>query len=54
MGSLAARLVRSGPAEPERVRQMLAAAPHRGSLVEVREHGSAVLGNCRQPDRDDG
>jgi asparagine synthase (glutamine-hydrolysing) len=54
MGSLAARLVRSGPAEPERVRRMLEAAPHRGSALEVREHGSAVLGISRQPDRDDG
>src|SRR5438270_10610193 len=53
MGSLAARLVRTGPAESERVRQMLQASPHRGSHHEVRQHGSAVLGVSRRDDRDD-
>jgi asparagine synthase (glutamine-hydrolysing) len=53
MASLAARLVWTGSAEPERVRRMLEAAPHRGSIVQVREHGAAVLGVSRQTDRDD-
>jgi asparagine synthase (glutamine-hydrolysing) len=53
MGSLAARLSWVGSAEPERVHRMLEASPHRGSLVQVREHGAAVLGVSRQPDRDD-
>jgi len=44
MGSLAARLSRAGPAEPERVRQMLDAAPHRGDRQQVRERGGADFG----------
>jgi asparagine synthase (glutamine-hydrolysing) len=53
MASLAARLVRTGPAEPERVRRMLQAAPHRGTQLETREVGSVVLGVSRHEDRDD-
>jgi asparagine synthase (glutamine-hydrolysing) len=44
MGSLAARLLRSGPAQPDAVPRMLAASPHRGSTTLVREHGRAALG----------
>jgi asparagine synthase (glutamine-hydrolysing) len=53
MASLAARLVRTGPAEPERVRRMLEASPHRGSQLDVREIGSVVLGVSRHDDRED-
>ncbi|HEY0388978.1 MAG TPA: asparagine synthase-related protein [Gaiellales bacterium] len=53
MGSLAARLVRTGPAEPERVRGMLEAAPHRGSRHDLASHGAVTLGVSCRDDRDD-
>src|SRR3954470_8069396 len=54
MGSLAARLSRTGPAEPDRVRQMLAAAPHRGGRQQVREHGAVALGVSQDEEVADG
>jgi asparagine synthase (glutamine-hydrolysing) len=48
MGSLAVVFSRSRP-EPERVRAMLAAAPHRGGETEVVETGNAVLGVSNDP-----
>ena len=54
MGSLAARLSRAGPAEPDRVRQMLDAAPHRGGRQQVREHGAVALGVSQDDEAADG
>jgi asparagine synthase (glutamine-hydrolysing) len=54
MGSLAARLSRAGPAEPDRVRLMLDAAPHRGGAQQVREHGAVALGVSQEDDVADG
>ena len=54
MGSLAARLSRAGPAEPDRVRQMLDAAPHRGGRQQVREHGAVALGVSQDDEVADG
>src|SRR6476660_7421048 len=54
MGSLAARLSRAGPAEPDRVRQMLDAAPHRGDQNQVRVHGAVALGGSQKDEVADG
>ena len=54
MGSLAARLSRAGPAEPDRVRLMLDAAPHRGGAQQVREHGAVALGVSQDDEVADG
>jgi|tagenome__1003787_1003787.scaffolds.fasta_scaffold20954337_3 asparagine synthase (glutamine-hydrolysing) len=53
MGALAARLVRTGPAEPQPVRRMLEAAPHRGTVHSVHSSGSAALGVAAHEDRTD-
>lgn len=53
MSSLSASLARSGAAEPERVRRMLEAAPHRGSRLEVRTIGACALGVSRHAVDDD-
>src|ERR1051326_1460445 len=53
MGALAARLVRTGPAEPQRVRQMLEAAPHRGTVRSVHCSGAAAVGVAARDDRTD-
>src|SRR4029078_705140 len=54
MGSLAARLSRAGPAEPDRVRLMLDAAPHRGGIQQVREPGAVALGVSQEDEAADG
>ena len=54
MGSLAARLSMAGPAEPDRVRLMLDAAPHRGGAQQVREHGAVALGVSQDDEVADG
>jgi asparagine synthase (glutamine-hydrolysing) len=53
MSSLSASLARSGVAEPERVRRMLEAAPHRGERLEVHAVGSCTLGVSRHAVDDD-
>src|SRR6266849_8009358 len=52
MSSLSASLARSGAAEPDRVRRMLEAAPHRGTRLEVRTVGACALGVSRREDDD--
>jgi len=44
MSSISASLARSGIAEPERVRHMLEAAPHRGGRFDLRTIGCCTLG----------
>ncbi len=53
MSSLSASLARSGAAEPERVRRMLEAAPHRGNTLEVATIGACALGVNRHAVDDD-
>jgi len=48
MSAIAAVLNRGEPAEVKSVRAMLAAAPHRGTDIEVLSHGRCVLGICNQ------
>src|SRR2546427_3851963 len=45
-----AMLGRSAPPDPALARQMLAAAPHRGSCVTLRVLGNCVLGVANRPD----
>src|SRR5438132_587754 len=52
MSSLSASLARSGAAEPDRVRRMLEAAPHRGTQLDVRPLGACTLGVSRREDDD--
>ena len=47
MSAIAAILNREGSAEARSIRAMLAAAPHRGSDIEVLSQGRCVLGICR-------
>ncbi len=55
MSSLSASLARSGVAEPDRVRRMLEAAPHRGSNLDVRSIGACAIGvSWREDDADAG
>ena len=51
MGSLAVVRLRSAPPEPEKVREMLAAAPHRGTTFDVLVSGDVALGVATTPDR---
>src|SRR2546423_7285923 len=44
MGSLSVLLSRDGPPPVDRIRRMLEAAPHRGSLTHVAVCGQAALG----------
>lgn len=46
MGAIAVHLSRSAPPEPETVRRMLGAAPHRGDALETARLGGTVLGIC--------
>src|SRR5262249_40313778 len=52
MSSLSASLARSGAAEPDRVRLMLEAAPHRGGNLELRSLGACAVGISRRDDDD--
>jgi asparagine synthase (glutamine-hydrolysing) len=52
MSSLSANLARSGVAEPDRVRRMLEAAPHRGTQLDTRTIGACALGVSRRDDDD--
>ncbi len=52
MSSLSASLARSGAAEPDRVRLMLEAAPHRGGTLEMRSLGACTVGISRRDDDD--
>jgi asparagine synthase (glutamine-hydrolysing) len=50
VGSLAVVLPRSSPLDPEVAKRMLAAAPHRGSEVDVRVCGRATLAVSNDPE----
>ena len=50
MGSIVALLSRSGPPDPATIERMLAAAPHRGGMFEVRTCSNAILGTSNPPD----
>jgi asparagine synthase (glutamine-hydrolysing) len=54
MGSLAARLSRGDPVEPDVISRMLESAPHRGSGHLQCQHGDVMLGVSFHPDRQDG
>lgn len=47
---MALLLSRSGPPDPDVVRGMLAAAPHRGARHEVGTLGQVAVGTCNDPD----
>ncbi len=53
MSSLSATLMRSGAADPEGVRRMLEATPHRGTQIELRTIGGCALGINRRAAGDD-
>ena len=50
MGSIVAVLSRSGPADTQAVRRMLAAAPHRGPAVDLCTSGNAIVGTSNPLD----
>lgn len=50
MGAMSLLLSRAGPPGRESVKEMLAAAPHRGSVHEVRVLGQVSVGVCNDPD----
>src|SRR5262245_24825684 len=50
MGSIAAILTRSAPVDIAIVRQMLAAAPHRGTDMNIRVCGNCILGVSNKSD----
>ncbi|MDX6549301.1 MAG: hypothetical protein QOG33_2851 [Gaiellales bacterium] len=52
MSSLSVNVARSGTAEPDRVRRMLEAAPHRGDQLSIRTLGACTLGVSRRADDD--
>jgi asparagine synthetase B (glutamine-hydrolysing) len=54
MGSIAFALFRAADVEEERVRAMLASAPHRGSDLKILRNGRAVLGVSDHLDRVEG
>ncbi len=54
MGSIAARLSRTGPVEPGTITRMLETAPHRGSGQLERTQGAVGLGVSFHLDRQDG
>ena len=49
MGSLAVVVPFSAPPDPQAAQRMLAAAPHRGTDLDVRVCGNAVLGVSSTP-----
>ena len=53
MGSLAVVVPFSAPPDPQAAQRMLAAAPHRGTDLDVRVCGNAVLGVSSTPGRPD-
>jgi asparagine synthase (glutamine-hydrolysing) len=48
MSSISVSVARSGTAEPDRVRRMLEAAPHRGDQIAIRTLGACTLGVSRR------
>jgi asparagine synthetase B (glutamine-hydrolysing) len=52
MSSISVSVARSGTAEPDRVRRMLAAAPHRGDQIAIGTLGACTLGVSRRADDD--
>src|SRR5262245_30085789 len=53
MGSIDGFLSRSARPNPDAVRRMLAASPHRGSIVSLRACGNVLLGTSNAPDHID-